>query len=321
MGWLSTVAIFLDDRATLVGDFAHHVGLHAIAAVDHRADRVEQLQRRDRHRLAEADARQIHALDLFLGNEDAAGLAGNVHAGLRADAEGLEIVVESLGSQPQAHLHKDGIAGVLQRLCEGLRAVGLAPAAHAASVHVGGTRAVKSLARGNHAAVQRRRRGENFERRARLVGVGEHAIAHKLGQRRNVAARRIVQIEVRLVHHGQNFARPGIHGQNAHGFGAIDRQRFPRRLLAEALNGRVDGQPDAAAIHRGHIFAGAIVQRTALAVDLVEDSPALSGQIAVQRALQSRLTHAVDGRQPDQLGRERAHGIVSLALLFQIQSV
>ena len=198
--------------------------------------------------------------------------------------------------------------------------MGPAPALDAPALHVDRAGAVETLIRRDHAAVQRCGGGENLEGGARLVGVGDAAVAHQLGERLHVATWRIVQVVVRLVDHGQNLAGLRIHHQHPDGLCVVDRQRLARRLLREALDGRVEGQRDAAALHRRDVLAGGVVQLPTLAVDLLQHPPGLAGQVAVQRLLQPRLTHAVDGSQAQHLAGQLTHGIVSLALLLQIQA-
>ena len=198
--------------------------------------------------------------------------------------------------------------------------MGPAPALDAPALHVDRAGAVETLIRRDHAAVQCGGGGENLEGGARLVGVGDAAVAHQIGERLHVVPGRIVQVVVRLVDHGQNLAGLRIHHQHPHRLGVVHRQRLPRGLLREALDGRIQSQRHAAALHRCDVLAGGVVQLPALAVDLLQHPPGLAGQVAVQRLLQPRLTHAVDGGQAQHLAGELTHGIVSLALLLQIQA-
>ena len=209
----------------------------------------------------------------------------------------------------------------MQRLGEGLRAVGSAPAADLPALHRHRAGAVEALVYRHQPRVQRGGGGEHLEGGAGLVGVGQRAVAQPFGERRHVAAGRVVQVEVRLVHHGQDLAGGRVHGQHPHGLGVVHPQGLAGRLLAEALDGGVQGQRHAAAVHRRNVLALAVAQGAALAVDLAEHPARLAGEVAVQRLFQPRLAHAVDGGQADQLGGELAHGIVSLALLLQVQPV
>ena len=79
----------LDDVPLGVRDLLDDVGLHQVSAVHRGAHRPQQLQRRHRHGLAEADAGDVHPLHGAPGNHNALGLAGDVHPGLLPDAKGL----------------------------------------------------------------------------------------------------------------------------------------------------------------------------------------------------------------------------------------
>ena len=91
-----------------------------LPAVDGGARRRQHLHRRDRYRLAEADARHDpRALPCCSGITMPLGLARNVHAGrLIRCRKHRQVIIEALNAQPQAHFHKYGIAGILQRLCK-----------------------------------------------------------------------------------------------------------------------------------------------------------------------------------------------------------
>lgn len=167
-----------------------------------------------------------------------------------------------------------------------------------------------------HARVQRRRGGENLKGRARLVGVGDHGVAHQLRQRGHVLARRLVEVVVGLGNHGENLAGVRIHHQHAHALGVVDRQGLARGLFGVGLDGGVDGQRHRASVHGANILAGAVGDFAPLAVDLLEDVPFLAGEKVVERLLQPGLTHAVHRRQPQELTGKRAHRIVAPAVLF-----
>jgi len=181
-----------------VPDLFDDVGLHQVSAVDRRAGGVQKLQRRHRHRLAEADAGDVHPLDPRLVDQDAGALAGDVHARHRSQAERLQIPVKALDAQPQPQLHEHRVAGVLDGLGQILRAVAAAVAADAPAVHHHRARTEEMVFQSGHAGVQRGGKGDDLEGRTGLVGVGDDAVAQKLVERFHVMPRRVVEVEIRL---------------------------------------------------------------------------------------------------------------------------
>ena len=117
----------MNHGAVLGADGLNHIGLHQIAPVNHRGKGGDHLKGRHLHALAEGGHRQVHpghhipVPDVALG----AGLAGQVHAGLLLQPEGLEIIIKGIHTQPLSDGDKRRVAGVLHRLGQGLGAVPL----------------------------------------------------------------------------------------------------------------------------------------------------------------------------------------------------
>ena len=104
-----------DDVAVVVQDLIHQIGGIQVAAVDGGRLGPDQLQGRDVEGLAEGVGGQGHhvGVEVLLRGKDAAPhLRRQIHAGGLHEAEGLEILVISLGADLEAHGDKGRVAGV-----------------------------------------------------------------------------------------------------------------------------------------------------------------------------------------------------------------
>ena len=121
--------VFLYGIAVRVHDLAHDIGLEHIAAVDDRGHGAHELHGRDAEALAEGGGDEVgcavvcRVIEVFTLVEQAAGLAGQVDAGLFHDAEALEIIVERVAAHAQADVAEGDVAGVAEGLGGRLRAV------------------------------------------------------------------------------------------------------------------------------------------------------------------------------------------------------
>lgn len=172
IGWETHQRLrFLQHVSLRVAHFFDDVRPHKVAAIDRCRSGREQLQRRNRYRLSKANARDVHAFHGGAGNQNAARLARDVHARGRAQPERIQIIVKGIHAQPQAQLHKHGIAGIAQRLRHGFRPVRVAPAADGAAIDLDRTRTIEILVHIREPGVQRGGAGENFEGGTRLISV------------------------------------------------------------------------------------------------------------------------------------------------------
>ena len=96
-------------------DGLHHMGLHQLAAVDHRADGCDHLQVAHLAALPEGAGSQLHRAHAVGGIVFAAlDLAGQVDTGCGAQAKGGKVIAKVLFAQPRPHLDKAGVAGYRQ---------------------------------------------------------------------------------------------------------------------------------------------------------------------------------------------------------------
>ena len=116
----------------------HDVGLHQVPAVYTRAHGAHELKRGNRKGLAEGCRRKLRQVfrraECILAPPDAPALARQVYPRLgrearvrvvrqAQEAEGLAVIVKPLRADAQPDVHKRGVAGVLRRLRQRLRAV------------------------------------------------------------------------------------------------------------------------------------------------------------------------------------------------------
>ena len=88
-----------------IADGLHHMGLHQLAAVDHRADGCDHLQVAHLAALPEGAGSQLHRAHAVGGIVFAAlDLAGQVNTGCGAQAKGGKVIAKVLFAQPRPHL-------------------------------------------------------------------------------------------------------------------------------------------------------------------------------------------------------------------------
>ena len=153
------------------------------SAVGHGGDRRHQLQGRQREVLAEGIDRKVYPAAQI---EDAELLAGQIHAGLAADAEGGGVIPELLDAQRLTNGHQRRVAGVFQGVPQGLIPVAaLFPAADGAAPALDelGAGAVEMTVFRDHALLQRRGHGDDLEGGAGVIEEGNALVAPHLVDR------------------------------------------------------------------------------------------------------------------------------------------
>ena len=127
---------FLHRVAVGIHHLTDDVRLHQVAAVDHGGDGAHQLNGGNIEGLAEGAGNQrgggavgIGVREHILREEVALGFAGQSHTGGLHQAEICEILIKFLIAQPQANVGKGQVAGVLQGIEGGLRAMATVPPA------------------------------------------------------------------------------------------------------------------------------------------------------------------------------------------------
>ena len=267
--------------------------------------------------MAKADARQIDVLDAVGSNQDTRRLALQVDAGALPEAKRAQVAVEPVAPQPQRQLREDRVAGVLERLLHALRAVGIAPAAHGASVHGDLAGAVKTLVGVGGPAVDRGGRRQNLEGRTRLIDVANGGDAHEARQRPDVLARRVIRVIGRIHRHGAHRTGVHVHGDRLYILGFIDLRAFAHGPLDSRLDLAVDGQPERVARLCGHIERDAVGQRARPGVHLGHDAARLAGKHVVIDELQPALPLAVHVAQAQHLREHIAHRVPAADVLVK----
>ena len=315
--------MLFDHVAVPVQLFLHHVGLVEIPAVDAGRLGGDELDGGDVEVLTEAVGRQVDvaAAEGLPVGEDAAALAGEVHAGLVEEAEGLQIVVEGGGADAQGHLHEGRVAGVSHRLRQGLLAVAVCVGAvdvppldghHAVAVE-------GAVAVGN-AVLQSHGQGQYLEGGAGLIAV-VHRLAAPLEQL-GLAQQVVVGLGVLLALLGRVFlVRLGQLGLELFGVdlpggvgvvvrGGVDGQDSPGVGVHDDAEGAVLG-PEL----RRHVRDAPLQIVLDVAVDGGLDAVALLG-VVVLLVLEHQL------RAPAVGGRHRqAGGAVQGVLVEGLQAV
>ena len=305
------LAVALDHFALVRQDLLDDVGLEQLAAVDRGAARGQKLHGRDGDALAEGHAGDVHVLYVFIGDHLAARGAGEVDGDLHADAEVVQPVVEGVDAHAQRQLHEHGVAGVGHRVHQRLGPMGVAraPAGDLVAVDDGVSLAVEGVVHAGDAVLQRKGRCQDLEGGAGLIGVLHAGVAHQGGQLRQVVARRVVQVEVRLVDHAQDLAGLDVHHHDLHALGA----RFLQRLLGHALHDGLDDvvhrQANGVPVFGRDVLLLARLHPARARVDLGHDAPVRSAQVLVQALFQPFLPFARDRAEPQHLRQERAHRV------------
>ena len=258
----------LHNTAVLIQNGGDDIGLHQLAAIDHRRKGRDHLDRRDGYALAKADTRQINVFDIAAVNQDARALAWQIHARAHAQPKGAQVLIEPLCAHTQRQGDKHRIAAVFQPLGQRFVAMALFPAADGITVHPDTASALEGIPHAGHAGIQRRGAGQAFKGRSRLISVADSADAHQLGQRLDIVARRAVGIVIRLHAQSQNRAGVHIHHNTGDGFGVIDLDALAHGALHKALDARVDGQLHRVARLRGNVGGIALRHGARLAVHL-----------------------------------------------------
>ena len=290
-------------------DVGDHVGPHQLSAVDHGADGRCHFEVGDLAALPEGAGGQLHRAHPVGGVVQALlRLRGQVDAGGLPEAEGGEVVAESLPAQPGTDLDEALVAGVFERLGHGLGPVALVVGAvEPRPGHRDGLAAVETGMPGDGPGIQRGGAGDELEDAARFVEVADGLVPPLglLGQLQGGTARLagkalhlvpggFVRDDAGLVGvvgggggHGQHG--PGVHvHHDAYGprGNMVFLHRVPQRVFQIVLDLGVDGQPQAVALGGKTLGLVALFQRVAPGVDRSQHHAVLAGEQAVVLQLQ-----------------------------------
>ena len=218
------------------------MGRDAVASVDNGGRRCNQLDRRDLEGLAKGYRGQLHKAHVLLFVHDGGCLTRQVDARLSLKAELGEIFIVSIHSQPLAHVNEHRVAGIHGSLEECLRTMSphlVAP--YLPVFHNPEARTGKLVRQLYHAGFQPGRGRDDLKGGARLIGVIDAGVPPHLVQllllfgRRQVSClgshllealaaqvlvqgKGVVEVELRYVYHGHQFAVLRIHDNNGHLF-------------------------------------------------------------------------------------------------------
>ena len=329
----------VDDLALRAEDVRDDVGLHQPPAVDHGADRRRHLEVRDLAALPEGAGRQLHRSHPVSGVVEALfRLGGQVDAGGRAEAKGRKVVAECLFAQPCADLDEALVAGVLEGLRDGLRAVALVVGAvEAGAGHRDALAAVEAGIFAHSSGVQRRRAGDELEDAARLVEVADGLVPPLglLGQlqcrRPLVAGKPLYGLPGGLVGqhtglvgvvggsggHGQHG--PGVHvHDDAHGTGCdvVLLYRVAQCVLEVVLDVGVDGEPQAVPLGGETLGLIALLEGVAPGVHRREDDAVFAGEQVVILQFKARDARVVHIGEPQHRGQKLPLRVPALRVLI-----
>ena len=231
---------------------------------------------------------------------------------MAAEAEIVEIAVKGFRSHPKAYGHKTRVAGVLYNLDKTLAAVAAVfPAADMAALHLSGTGVEETVLQFHNLFAQGGGNGNDFECRARFIGVGDSYVAPQFGG----VFGETVGIVVGFAGQGENLPCLGLHDNNGGrpGLGLLhDPVQLP---FHDLLDDKVDGQIQVMAFHGGHIAVAGIGNLPAAGVVLHYDAAGPAPQITVERQLNAVQALVVDTRKAHDMGGQIVMGILAPALL------
>ena len=349
-----------DRLPVAVDDALDHIRLHEIAAVDAGADRRDELQRRDRKRLAERSRRELRevfgVIERVLAPPDAAALAGQVDAGLGGEAavdvvgqvqeaERLGILVKCARADELADLHERDVARVLHGLRERLAAVaGRLPALDriGTAEHGDAAAAVKRRAFIDHALLERHGQRDDLERRAGLVGIRECLVAPLLllrgGQQLRalvgvglgvdglliLVADLLVVVEVKIPErdHAEDRAGARVHGDGCRTvLHVVVLDRLLQVLFEVILDGGVDGQVHVVALCLVVVIL--VVDKEhirAAVIRRADDAPGAAGEVAVIALLEAVATLVVLPDEADDMRGQASVGIIALRVRLDLDA-
>ena len=263
---------------------------------------------------------------------DGRGLPRQVDVRLRKKAELLKIVAEPLRPQPHPDIDENRVAGILQALHERLRPV----ASHLVAtdfpiLHHTVAGAGKRVGQLYHALLQAGRRGDDLERRTRLVCIVDATIAPHLVQQfllfravhsfrafHRGQSERVVQIEFRDVHHRVNLPVLRIHQNHRHPVRLLFLHHFFRGLLAVRLKVVIHANPERVSRHRLDTVFRHALQLDSPRVRDRQDRPVDSLQITLVLDLQADDALVVASREPQHLGTHLVIRVVPFVILIHL---
>ena len=330
--------MLIGDVAVAVGDLVDEIGRVQIAAVDAGRLRRDERDGRDVAVLAEGVAREVELGHVLRRGEDAGGLAAEVDAGLLHQAEGLHIVIVFLRPDLQTVGDEGWVAGVGDRLDEGLLAVAVVVRAADRRAHdVDGAGAVDCRALVDDALLERGGQRQDLERRTGLIGIVERLVAPLAqlhlaerggavldggAQTRVLHGRRVVEVIVRIGCHGEDAAGLGVHDDAG---GAVFRVELVEHLLDAffkvVLHGGVEREDEVAAVLGGVVLLVLIEQVVARVVARGDDETGLALELVLILRFQPVKTGVVRADEADHLRGERPVWVIALGVGAEVDAL
>src|SRR6185436_19792539 len=165
-----------------------------------------------------------------------------------------------------------------------------------------------------HFLFERGRRGDDFERRPRLVQILHGAVAP--GDVVELAIG--VRVERRLARHRENFAGARVHDDRAAAGGAVLRHPGMQLALGDVLQVFVDGQLDGGSGGRRTFEAA---ERVMPRVGLHQDGPGLAANLPVEGAFDAGQALVVDPDPAEQMRAELPVRVEAPAFLEEPDAV
>ena len=329
--------MLVGDAAVGVGDALHQIGAAEVAAVDAGGLRRDEGDRGDVEVLAEGIAGQIQLGEAGGVGKDAHGLAAQVDAGVIHEPEGLHVAVERGVAQLQTVGDEGGVAGVPHGLDQRLKAVtGLVGAVDGVVGDVDEAAAVDGGVHVDDALLQRGGQRQDLEGGAGLVGVvqrlvapleqlhvGQRALAplHPLQQGLILHGGKVVEVVVGVGGHGQNAAGFGVHDDAGGAVGGGELVGHGLKALFQiVLDGGVQRQRQVAAVLGGEVLLVGVHHVVAGVVLGGHHKAALPLQLLLVAGLQPVQAGVLVAHEADDVGRQRAVGIVALGVGHQMDA-
>ena len=311
------------------------MGLHQLSLIGQGADGSDDAYGSDRDSLSVGHGGQLYRSAAALRLDYVRSFAGEVHAGLLGDAEGLETREIALYADPLGQLDHDHVAGVLDCLGQGLVSVGFGPvpAVEGPVRHLGGSLADEAFVHVGDSVVQGYGRGQQLEGGSRLIGVadaeapphlvpvcdllfGGHGVEDLLVARHRSSG--IVGIELVGLGHGLDLGGLGVHYE-AHDPGRlVGLLALGDLLLDDVLYVLVQGKDHGISVFGRIVFVGAVGEAVLFVVLADDPAAVLAREILVVIALKAGISDVVVSDGAQQLGREGLEGIGAGRRLHQL---
>ena len=292
------------------------MGLQQFAVIGQRRNRREQLQRRHRHRLADAHRRHVGRLHGFRAEQQPFLFAWQLDPGRFAEAERFRVSQHPLAAHPLRHFGETGIDRILDDVGKRHLAITAAvPVLDHPAADVDRAGVVEHLFCGNHFFMHRSRRHQRFESGPRLIDAGNRPVAPGLF----LITEEYVGIVGRSAGHRQNLAGLRIHHDHRRRLGLGPGQRVVERLLHRELDRAVDRQMDRMAGLGFGKSKDRLENRRAFAIGVEDLFVSLPLDRGVHPHLDAGQSFVIGTDEPEYMGGQLVVGVHAATLFEKIQ--